>query len=216
MHTQMIDPHAEERLVLQAQNGDRTAFGRLVEQYEHRLEAIVRARMGTHLRGKLEVADVVQESFTRALQSLGAFRWQGEGSFLRWLGGIAENLLVKTASREARDRPLRSVADLPAAGTSPSRILRREERLRRLEKALEGLPADYREVIRLARIQGLKHEAIATRMGRSHAAIRQLVIRALRKLRESFPETESLNLASRVLRLPRDEDRTEGRNNDRP
>ena len=72
--------------------------------------------------------------------------------------------------------------------------LRREERFDRLQHALESLPPDYREVIRLSRIEGMKTSEIAELMGRSSAAVKQLLFRALRRLRESFGD-QSLRYA---------------------
>jgi len=195
----MSEPQSERVLVERAREGDREAFGRLVERYQERLEALVSARMGRLVRGALEVADIAQETFARALRSIESFRWQGDESFLRWLGGIAENLIAKAANREKRHGLLRLEQDAAASDPSPSKAMRRDERFRRLEEALAELPPDYREVIRLARIEGLKHEEIAARMNRSHAAVRQLVIRALRQLRERFGDTESFHLPDRIL-----------------
>ena len=146
-----------------------------------------------------EFDDVIQETLVRALESVSSFEWRGEGSFVRWLGGIAENVIRKTAERTVRRGRFQLTVDPAGSGDSPTKALRREERFDRLENALAGLPRDYREVIRLSRIEGLKHEEIAARMNRSHAAIRQLVIRALRMLRERFGDTESLRLPGRAF-----------------
>ena len=75
-----------EKLVQMAQGGDDAAFGELVKLYQRRVEALAASRMSPTLRRKLTVDDVVQESFTRALESLRSFSWQGEDSFMRWLG----------------------------------------------------------------------------------------------------------------------------------
>jgi len=84
--------------------------------------------------------------------------------------------------------------------------LRREERFAQLQRALDGLGPEDREVILLARIQGLPLKEIATRMGRSHAAVAQLLSRALRKLKRSFGDTESLHLPDRSLEKKRESD----------
>jgi len=199
MQAIMSDKESAQQLVERARRGDRAAFGELAEMYRGRLEAIARSRMGREATRELEVADVIQETFARALESLESFQWQGEESFLRWLAGTAENFIAKTAKRRERRHLLRLEEDVVAPAQSPSKGLRREERFLRLERALEGLPPDYRDVIRLARIEGLKHEEIANRMNRSHAAVRQLIVRALRKLRERFGDTESLHLPDRTL-----------------
>ncbi len=58
------------------------------------LEASVRQRLGRRLRARIEAEGVLQETFLKALQSLPSYRDQGPDSFLRWLRGIAENLLL--------------------------------------------------------------------------------------------------------------------------
>ena len=206
MQVGMSEHLSTETLVQRSQAGDRKAFGELIARYQQRLEALVETRMGKEVRATMDVADVVQETFARALQSVGRFQFQGDESFLRWLGGIAEHLIVKAASRGKRQKPLELKDDRFASETSPSRGLRRDERFERLLKAIDGLPPDYREVLRLARIEGLKHEEIAVRMGRSHAAVRQLVVRALRLLRERFGDTESLHLRDRRLHSEGEDD----------
>ena len=139
---------------------------------------------------------MIQETFTRALQSIERFQYRGEESFVRWLGGIAENLILRAADKQKRD-PLQLTLKIPAGETSPSKLVRRGERFDRLEKALRDLPSDYSEVIRLARIEGLKIREIAERMNRSPDAVKQLVLRAMRRLRDSFGETDSLSLPPR-------------------
>jgi DNA-directed RNA polymerase specialized sigma24 family protein len=48
-------------------------------------------------------------------------------------------------------------------------------------------------------MEGMKSEEIAQKMNSSPEAVRQLLVRALRALRKSFGETESLHLPSRGL-----------------
>ena len=57
------------------------------------------------------------------------------------------------------------------------------ERSIRLAAALEMLPADYRDVIRLRHIENLSHEEVAVRMNRNSGAVRMLWMRALAALR---------------------------------
>lgn len=193
----MSEQRPTETLVQKAQDGDMAAFGQLTERFGQRLAALVETRMGKEVRSRLEAGDVVQETLSRALQSIARFEFRGEDSFLQWLAGIAENLISKAATRGRRQVPLQLIDEPPASHTAPSKVMRREERRSRLLEALNALPPDYREVLRLARIEGLKHEEIARRMGRSHDAVRQLVVRGLRKLRERFGDTESLHLPKR-------------------
>ena len=186
-------------LVERAQRNDPKAFEALVACHRDELEQLIRCRIGTTLRGSVEVDDVFQETLTWAFRSLPSFRWQGEGSFGRWLAGIAGHAILKAARRERRGRPLELVRDVPAPGVSPSTALRRTERFERLEAALAKLSPDHRQVILLARIEGLAVREIAQRMERSEDAVMQLISRALKKLKQGFGETESWTLPDRAL-----------------
>ena len=75
--------------------------------------------------------------------------------------------------------------------------MRQDERFDRLHDAIKNLSSEYRDVIMLSRIEGLTFEEIAGRMNRSPAAVKQLLWRALKKLKESFGDTESLHLPER-------------------
>ena len=188
-----------QSLIERAQAGDRNAFGQLIEQCRDRLEEGVRIRLGPHLRQRLEVEDVLQETFLKAFQSMPRFRPQGDGSFFNWLRGIAENLLLHHARQHQRTRKFGLAGDVADSGTSPSRGMLQEERFDRLQTALESLSPDHREVILLARVEGLSMKAIAERVHRSPNAVVQLLWRALKNLRDAFGETESFHLPSRRL-----------------
>lgn len=187
-----------ESLVDRTQRGDRRAFEQLVESSRARLQALIRARLGVRLRSVVDVEDVVQQTLFQAFRSIGGFEWQGDRSFARWLGGIAENVIRKEhRGLEQRGR-VRLETDR-SEQVSPSKALRRNERFDRLEKALESLSDDHRQVIILARVEQLRVSEIAQRMNRSETAIRNLLLRALKGLQESFGDTESLRLPPRQL-----------------
>jgi len=190
----------DESLADRARGGDREAFGHLVERHRPRLQAIVRSRLGSELRRKVGEEDITQETLAQALQSIASFKWQGKESFGIWLAGIAEHTIQMAARGDRRHPQVPLAVDPPARNVSPSRGLRREERLVRLERALAKLPPVERKVLRLFRIDGLKHAEIATRTGRSPEAVRQITVRALRRLRALLGETESLGLPVRPER----------------
>ena len=102
-----------------------------------------------------------------------------------------------------------AVAEVVAAShTSPSRGLRRAERLERLKDALRDLKPEQREAIELAKIDGLKVREIAARMNRSEVAVKQLLSRGLRRMKKTFGDTESLHLPDQGLQ-PREVDNAE-------
>jgi RNA polymerase sigma factor (sigma-70 family) len=183
-----------------AASGDRAAFDDLAGRYRGRLEARIRSQLRS-LQGTIDVEDILQETLAQAFGSIGGFRWQGEGSFPAWLSGIAKNVVLKAIRRSRRHRTLEIPPDLQGEATSPSRALRRDERFHRLQAAIDRLSGDHREVIRLARIEGLPIKAIAGRMERSPDAVKQLLSRALKELRRSFGDTESVHLPDRRLEM---------------
>ena len=181
-------------LIERARQGDREAFDQLASFHKAALLARIRNRMGPTLRGKLDPEDVLQETFFRAFRSVEHFRWQGDASFERWLEGIATNFILHSARTFGRKRELQIVSDPEAEQVSPSRSEQRHERFDRLKRSLDDLSPDYRKVLQLSRIEGLKISEIADRMDRSQNAVKSLLLRALKQLRETFGDTESLNL----------------------
>jgi RNA polymerase sigma-70 factor (ECF subfamily) len=211
----MAEGEAEqERLVGRARLGDRAAFDELTIGLAEPLLRKIRRRLGSDLREILDPEDVLQETFLRAFASIGEFRWQGAESFGRWIEGIAFHFLLHSARKHGRRKVLRvergrrvpegdpgstAGAGALADGPSPSHLQRREERFERLKKAIEDLSPEYRAVVRLSRIEGLKNAEIAEKLGRSPASVRNLLFRAMKQLRRTFGDTESLSLPDRRL-----------------
>ena len=209
-------------LILRARAGDRDAFDTLAGLCQARVERLVASRLGKLVGSRFEARDLVQEAFLRAFRSIGQFRGETEQAFWSWLATIARHV-VEEAGRRLRARKAGASREVPldpppgaesgelpppAPGfhdsvRSPSRLLRAEERFDRLQEALGRLSPDYREVIRLARLEGLPLRDVARRMGRSEKAVSVLLPRALLKLRELFGATESFHLPDRKLDVGR-------------
>ena len=148
------------------------------------------------MRLQVEVDDILQETMLRAFQEFEQFSYRGPGSFMRWLSLISRHVIVDAARYQNRARrrademvPLRSEslpggAD-PADSKTPSRLLAAKEDLRRLLKELDGLPPQYREVLLLAKVEGLTTQEIAAQLGKSRPAVALLLHRALRQLRQA-------------------------------
>ena len=174
-------------------------MGEELESHLGALRAFVHLRLGRALRAKEETQDLVQSVCREVLAELPARAAADPGTgsgFRRWLFHAAENKIRdrwRHWRREKRD-PAREVdldstraADEDAAcqlasWITPSRQAASREELARLERIFCELPADYREVIVLARLRGWSHERIAQRLGRSEIATRTLLSRALARL----------------------------------
>jgi RNA polymerase sigma-70 factor (ECF subfamily) len=183
-------------LVQQARRGDREAFRSLVERYQHKVTALATGM----LRNRDDALDVVQDTFTKAYQSLDRFK--GESSFYTWLYRITLNLCIDHQRRTAR-MPLASIEATESPEEAPSINAAREDAERdnplqriheaevgqRIRQAIAELTPEHRAVILLREVEGLSYEEISralecpkgTVMSRLHYARRQLQTR-LREL----------------------------------
>jgi RNA polymerase sigma-70 factor (subfamily 1) len=184
-----------DHVIASASRGDAAALASLLERYLPRLRAFVRLRMGAQLRARESASDITQSACREVLAHLDRYRHQGEANFRHWLFTTA---LRKISDRldyyRAEKRDVNRQEALPDASRdqqltalyadllTPSADLEMRERIAHLEAAFDSLPEEYREVITLARIVGLPHDAIASAMNRSVAASRMLLSRALARL----------------------------------
>ena len=198
-----IDNQKTRHLVTLAKEGNQPALNQLCSVYGERVRRIIRFRLDRKLRPKLDSADVVQDALIMALGGLKDFTYRSEGDFLRWLSRIAENKLhdifdkFHTDKRDIR-REVRLDNYRPATGagfvgtpgpieaTTPSVIMSKKEDLDKLEKAIDELKPEYREVIVLTKIEGLSYKEIGKRLSKSPDAIRMLVPSAMAELTTVF------------------------------
>ena len=192
-----------QRLVVLAQSGDASALDQLCGVYAERVRWIVRLRMGRELRSQLESMDLVQEALVEAVKDIGDFTYSSEGDFLNWLSRIVENTIrdnvdrIRAAKRDVRKQVslnrMGTGTDgagpdvgLPTVTTTPSVVLSLREELDRLERALDRLKPEYREVIMLAKIEGFSCKQIAGRLNKSPAAVAMSLSRAIVALTNLF------------------------------
>src|SRR4051794_3573310 len=79
---------APEQLLAEARGGDAATVGRLLELYNHYLTLLARLQIGQRLQGKVDPADLVQETFLDAHRHFANFRGTSEGEFIGWLRQI--------------------------------------------------------------------------------------------------------------------------------
>ena len=180
------------RLVQEASVGAVVAIDALLERFLPELRAFVRLRAGARILGKESDEDLVQSVCREVLEDLSSFDYRGVKSFKKWLYLRAQNKIADKGKFYSRQR--RDVAREEQLATnpeyysgyqrllSPSRVAIQGEAVEQLERAFDGLPREYAEVITLSKIVGLSHAEIAAEIGKSEAASRVLLHRALAKL----------------------------------
>ena len=151
--------------------------------------------MDERWRRRESASDLTQSVCRDLLEHAGRFQYPDSEAFRRWM--------FTTAVRKLRDRQdyyraarrdwireevpadtehHQSLLERYSKCVTPSQNAVALEELALVERALELLPEDYREVITLARIAGLSHATIALEMGRGEGAVRMLLQRALARL----------------------------------
>lgn len=193
-----MDKTETTALLHRARAGSDDALGRLLERHAGRLLTLIRLRMGPALRARLESRDILNATLLKAFERLGQFERSDAASLAAWLSRIAENELRDQAEHHHRqrrdlDRAVSlSVAENALATRVRSQVsqLIFDEELGRVERALETLSPEHREVIVLRKLEELSFAAIGERMSRSPDACRMLLARALTALTLELGESE--------------------------
>lgn len=206
----MSQDSSEQQLVSKAKLGDKAALGELMFSSYDDLARYLEPRIPEPAKRQLSVEDAVQQTFAKAFQDFKNFEFRGDGSFRAWLRSIGEFRLrdaVKELQRKKRggdrvqvDGATASMADVMTrlAGDDPtaSRVLRHNEARQAMQNAIEELPEDYREVIRLRFFELKSIEETSQLMNRSQSSVRALADRAKKQLREAIGRI-SMYLSSR-------------------
>jgi RNA polymerase sigma-70 factor (ECF subfamily) len=200
--TAVADPDPEQLLAL-AHAGSAPALGQLLELYRDYLTLLAQLQLRRRLQSKVDASDLVQETYLQAHEHFGRFRGRTEGELVSWLRQILATTLANlvrhyygTQRRDVQlERDLAAELDessrvldqsLVARHSSPSQQAARREQAVLLANALARLPADYREVIVLRHLEGLKFAEVARRMGRTIDSVKKQWTPALAALRAAL------------------------------
>lgn len=180
---------------------DAEALAEFVEAHRPQLMAFIERQLGAALRRKVEPEDVFQETSAEAVRAL-ATAELGDREIFSWLCQIAERRIIDLARRffgakkrdAGREVPLGAGGDdterpglinmLVASMTTPSKAFSRNAREAKLQAAIEKLPEQQRDALRMRYVENLPSKEIADRLGKSDAAIRVMLTRSLKKLQE--------------------------------
>jgi RNA polymerase sigma-70 factor (ECF subfamily) len=184
-------PDLPERLAA-AREGSVEALGDALNEFRDYLLRVARRQLPPDLLAKGGASDLVQETFLEAQQRFDRFEGTSAAELRAWLGCLLRHRAAKlgrrfrtTAKRRlAREVPVETV--LADAGRTPSAQVIADEQSQRLQEAMARLPTDYRQVMTLRYLQGLKFEEIGRRMGRSPDAVRMLWARALEAIKNGL------------------------------
>ena len=172
-------------LVDLAREGDAEAFGQLYDHYAPVVHRFLQYRLGSQPLAE----DLTSETFFRALRSIRSFRWQGK-DFGAWLITIARNLAADhyKSSRYRRESTTDEMSkhDSATLGIEDQVLAAMTHEV--LLEAVRQLPAQQQDCLVLRFLQGMSIAETATALGRSDGAIKQLQLRAVRRLAKTLPD----------------------------
>lgn len=160
----------ERNLIERALNGDSEGFSLLVRQWEKPIYNFIYRMIGN----RDEAMDLCQDVFLKAFRELGTLK--DRDRFTAWLYRIAHNTCY---SRLRKDIGKTWVELDPDSG---SRSVSIENRIA-VERALQQLPDDQREVVVLKVYQDLKFEEIAVIQDAPVSTVKSRLYMGFEKLR---------------------------------
>ncbi len=181
---------SDAELVTAVLGGDEERYGELVERYQGRLVnylyRILRDLEGAH--------DLAQEVFLKIYQALD--RYDPRYRFSTWLFRVAQNAAIDQIRKRrlqlvSMDRPGRGGEDLgtwefPHPDRGPYGDLRNRERGEAIQRAIEELPWEYRELIVLRHFGELSYEEIATLKEMPLGTVKNKLFRGRQILKKSL------------------------------
>ena len=176
----------EAQIVRRVLQGDVNAFEKLVTEYEKAVYAIAQRMTGN----PEDAADMTQETFIKAYNSLQSFR--GDSKFSVWLYRIASNVcldFLRSRSRKQTvslsvedDEGEEAQLDIADESQSPEVLLERGLTRNAVRRGLDTLPPDYRQILLLREIQGLSYDEISTALGIDIGTVKSRIFRARKRL----------------------------------
>jgi len=178
----------DEVLIARFQQGDVQAYDTLVRRYKDQLLNYVYRFVGN----RNDAEDLVQETFLRVYKN--KHYYKEIAKFSTWVYTIAGNL-AKTELRRRKRRKIFSVSnfvneerdyDIPDTANNPEREVDGFIKDDIIQKAIEKLPAKFKEVILLRDVQGFAYEEISQILNIPLGTVKSRVNRGRLKLQEDL------------------------------
>lgn len=175
----------------------------LLEHYRPRLLGFIQQLMSRPLQQKVGAEDVLQEVCISCMHAFPEIDLSDRDPF-DWVCQMARRRIMDAGrkfqgtEKRAMHRELGMGATaagqadfvelLVASITTPSRAFSREQREFVLQQALEQLPTESQDALRMRYVEQLSSKEIAARLGKSDGAVRVLLTRSLKKLQDLMGE----------------------------
>jgi RNA polymerase sigma-70 factor, ECF subfamily len=175
---------SDTQIIERTLGGEPEAFNVLVRRWERQIYGLTLRMLGRDE----EAQDATQETFLSAYRNLSKFR--GEAKFSSWIYRIALNICnTKLRSRSKFTISLdeqREVSgfELAAEADDLGSGIQQEQITRHVRRALQGLPAEMRQVIIMKEYEGLKFSEIAEVLGIPISTVKTRMYTGLSEMRK--------------------------------
>ncbi|MEZ6127351.1 MAG: sigma-70 family RNA polymerase sigma factor [Planctomycetaceae bacterium] len=181
-----------QQLLSRARNGDDDALGELCNRHRPYLRLMTQRALDSRVKVRADESDLVQQTMLSAVRNFAQFQGSHAAQFVAWLQVLHERNVVDAArlhKAEKRDinREGTGFEDhdhVFASSDSPSVRAMRSEEAVQLAEALELLPVDQREAVRLRHLEGWSLKNMAKSLDRSEEAVAGLIKRGMAELRK--------------------------------
>ena len=180
---------------------EQEAFSILFQRHR----AVVHRHLARIIRDAAAADDLTQEVFLRLWRHAG--QWKGQAAFRSWLLRIATHLALnylRTVKRR-REQPMPSAPSaaedeeenlvpgwmIDASTLGPDETLERSERHSLLQRLVEQLPEEKREVFRLICDAQMEIRQVAAELGIPEGTVKSRIHHARKQLARSWQELDS-------------------------
>jgi len=170
----------DEGIVQRVLSGERQLYEVLVRRHNQRLYRAARAI----LRNDAECEDVMQEAYVQAFAHLAQFR--AEARFSTWLTRIAVHEALARRRRNQRQQP---ETEEPVVSITPEQEAGSRELVKLLERAIDALPDNFREVLMLRTVEDMSVADTAAVLDVPEDTVKTRLFRARNQLREAIADT---------------------------
>lgn len=186
---------ADIEIIDKCLGGNEEAFEELVNRYKRLVFNTSYRMLGSHE----EAEDASQEAFIRMYKSLN--RYDPQYKFSTWAMRITTNYCLDLLRKRKGDTvSIEEQYNLKDEGLSPEEEYVRYEKQQMVKKAVDSLPAKYKELIILFHNRGLSYSEIMEVTGESLTIVKNRLYRARQMLKDILEklDKESVNIWNAV------------------
>ena len=163
------------------ESSDSSTWARLIEALDpSSLLFLIERKLSGYLKTRVTPEDVWQHVQLIAWRDRKKCDWRGIRAYRRWILRVIDHQIVNLAEREAAEKRTGGqgaaafqaredgpdpIPEAVARSTTPSRVASWRERASLIREALDAVPDDCREIVRLRLFEELSVEEVADRVG---------------------------------------------------